>query len=60
MIGIGSREQASAADGGGLGLWSGQNSAAQLSGQSAELTLTNIANAFTPQPETPCIPRLGL
>jgi hypothetical protein len=41
-----------AADGGGFGFWGGQNVQAQNGGQSAAIALTNIANSFTPQPET--------
>ena len=41
-----------AGDGGGVTFWSGQNGQAQNAGQSAALALTNIANSFTPQPET--------
>ncbi len=41
-----------AADEAGFGFWSGQNTQAQSSGQSAATALTNIANSFTPQPET--------
>ena len=41
-----------AADGGGYTFWEGQNFQAQAAGQSAAQALTNIANAFTPQPET--------
>ena len=41
-----------AADGGGFTFWAGQNAQAQNLGQSAALALTNIANSFTPQPET--------
>jgi hypothetical protein len=40
------------ADGNGDTFWVGQNVQAQASGQSAGLALTNIANSFTPQPET--------
>ena len=40
------------ADGGGFGFWEGQNTSAQAAGQSAAVALTNIANSFTPQPET--------
>jgi probable HAF family extracellular repeat protein len=46
------------ADGGGFSFWEGQDAHAQASassgglGQSAEVALTNIANSFTPQPET--------
>jgi probable HAF family extracellular repeat protein len=40
------------ADGGGLNFWEGQNTAAQSQGQDAAVALTNIANSFTPQPET--------
>ena len=41
-----------AADGGGDTFWLGQNTQAQRAGQSAAVTLTNIANSFEPQPET--------
>ena len=41
-----------AADGAGFAFWAGQNVQAQASGQSAATSLTNIANSFTPQPET--------
>ena len=41
-----------AADFGGFNFWSGQNTQAQSAGQSAATALTNIANSFTPQPET--------
>jgi hypothetical protein len=41
-----------AGDGSGFGFWGGQNVQAQNAGQSAALALTNIANSFTPQPET--------
>ncbi len=41
-----------AADSAGLTYWAGQNTQAQNGGQSAALALTNIANSFTPQPET--------
>jgi plastocyanin len=41
-----------AADNGGFTFWGGQNLQAQAAGQSASLALTNIANSFTPQPET--------
>ena len=40
-----------------LYFWVGQNVQAQASGQSAGLALTNIANSFTPQPETLVDPR---
>jgi hypothetical protein len=46
------------ADGGGFGFWEGQDANAQASissggfGQSAAVALTNVANSFTPQPET--------
>jgi hypothetical protein len=40
------------ADGGGFTFWAGQNAQAQNAGQSAAVALTNIANSFTPQPET--------
>ncbi len=41
-----------AADSAGLTYWAGQNTQAQNGGQSAAAALTNIANSFTPQPET--------
>jgi hypothetical protein len=41
-----------AADTGGFTFWSGQNTQAQNTGQSAAVALTNIANSFTPQNET--------
>ena len=41
-----------AGDIGGFSFWEGQNVQAQAAGQSAALALTNIANSFTPQPET--------
>ena len=41
-----------AADSGGFGFWSGQNTTAQNNGQSASAALTNIANSFAPQQET--------
>jgi hypothetical protein len=41
-----------AADPGGFTFWTNQDSEAQAGGQSAALALTNIANSFTPQPET--------
>jgi hypothetical protein len=41
-----------AADGPGLTFWAGQDVQAQAAGQSAAVALTNIANSFTPQPET--------
>ncbi len=41
-----------AADDAGLAYWSGQNTTAQGAGQSPEVALNNIANSFTPQPET--------
>ena len=40
------------ADGAGDTFWVGQNVQAQIAGQSAALAVTNIANSFTPQPET--------
>ncbi len=49
-----------AADEGGFSFWSEQNATAQANGQSASLALTNIANAFAPQPETDALyPILG-
>jgi hypothetical protein len=49
-----------AADGGGNTFWGGQNTQAQANGQSAAVALTNIANSFTPQPETEALyPFLG-
>ena len=44
-----------AADGGGNTFWGGQNSQAQARGQSAAVAMSNIANAFAPQPETVAI-----
>ena len=44
-----------AADGGGNTFWGGQNSQAQARGQSAAVSISNIANAFAPQPETVAI-----
>ena len=41
-----------AADPGGFGFWGGQNVLSQNAGQSTAIALTNIANSFTPQPET--------
>jgi hypothetical protein len=41
-----------AADGPGYAFWQGQYAQAQSGGESASTALTNIANAFTPQPET--------
>jgi hypothetical protein len=41
-----------AADGGGFTFWGGQNVQTQKAGQSASTSLTSIANAFAPQPET--------
>jgi hypothetical protein len=41
-----------AADEGGSSFWGKQNVQAQHDGQSASTALTNIANSFTPQPET--------
>ena len=41
-----------AADGAGFAFWSGQNTQAQAQGESASTALSNIANSFTPQPET--------
>ena len=41
-----------AADTGGFTFWSGENTHAQAVGQNASEVLSNIANAFTPQPET--------
>jgi hypothetical protein len=43
------------ADGGGFNFWVGQNATAQNAGESAPVALTNIANSFTPQPETVAI-----
>jgi hypothetical protein len=40
------------ADGAGDTFWVGQNIQAQASGQRAGAALSNIANSFTPQPET--------
>jgi hypothetical protein len=40
------------ADGGGLLFWEGQESSAQVGGQSAAVALTNVANSFAPQAET--------
>jgi len=40
------------ADAGGFNFWEGQDATAQAGGQSASVALTNIANSFTPQPET--------
>jgi phospholipase/lecithinase/hemolysin len=44
-----------AADGGGNTFWGGQDSQAQARGQSAAVAISNIANAFAPQPETVAI-----
>jgi hypothetical protein len=41
-----------AADGGGFDFWGGQNLQARNAGQETAVALTNIANSFTPQPET--------
>jgi plastocyanin len=41
-----------AADSPGFAFWGGQSQRAQTAGQSAAIALTNVANAFTPQPET--------
>jgi hypothetical protein len=41
-----------AADGGGYNFWETQNVQAQNAGENAATSLTNIANAFAPQPET--------
>ncbi len=41
-----------AADGPGFAFWGGQSQQARSAGQSAAVALTNVANAFTPQPET--------
>ena len=40
------------ADGSGFNFWVGQDTQAQGSGQTAVTALTNIADSFTPQPET--------
>jgi V8-like Glu-specific endopeptidase len=41
-----------AADGAGFNFWQGQNTAAVAAGQSTGQVLAEIANSFTPQPET--------
>jgi hypothetical protein len=43
------------ADAGGFNFWEGQNATAQAHGQSAAVSLTNIANSFAPQAETEAI-----
>src|SRR5580658_1358049 len=41
-----------AADGPGLAFWTAQDAQAMAAGQNAAVALTNIADSFTPQPET--------